>query len=144
MRYQMVIDYIETCIKNNTFKAGTKLPSVRVLAHELNCSKSTVLKAYDVFVENRLAYVIDKSGYYLMQDPASMLLSDKIYFNQRIFRPALLDDNNLQFHFNQMMSKIPRDKGSIKGDFDLRTTLKIITRTTTYLPQQKHIGHLPP
>lgn len=120
----MVIDYIEACIKDKTFKAGTKLPSVRVLAHELKCSKSTVVKAYDVFVENHLAYVIDKSGYYLMQDPSGMLLSDKIYFNQNVFRPALLDENNLQFHFNQMMSKAGRDKDFIKGDFDLRTSLK--------------------
>jgi DNA-binding transcriptional MocR family regulator len=124
MQYQMVIDYIEACIKNNIYKAGTKLPSVRVLAQELNCSKSTVVKAYEVFVENRLAYVIDKSGYYLMQDPGKMLLSDKIYFNQRVFRPALLDENKLQFHFNQMMNKSGIDKDFIKGDFDLRTSLK--------------------
>lgn len=43
---------------------GIKLPSVRELADKYQCSKSTVIKAYEELEKQHLVYSLPKSGYY--------------------------------------------------------------------------------
>ncbi|MBN2796359.1 MAG: GntR family transcriptional regulator [Clostridia bacterium] len=124
MRYYEIIEYIEELIKEEQLISGSKLPSVRILAEELKCSKSTVVKAYEQLVSHKLAYVIDKSGYYLMQNPQDILLSDQVNFTSMHLNPSLIQQNDIQILFNKMMINYNVEEDDIQGSFDLRDSLK--------------------
>lgn len=126
MKYTKVILHIENLIKEGTLSSGSRLPSIRLLATELNCSKSTVQKAYEVLADNRIAYVIDKSGYFLMQQPEKILLSDQIDFASLESKNELLDKKELQYVFNQVMVEDKYDtvEQDVEGLFSLRLALK--------------------
>lgn len=47
---------------------GIKLPAVRVLANQYQCSISTVLRAYEWLEQRHLVYSVPQSGYYAMPD----------------------------------------------------------------------------
>lgn len=66
-KYEVVIKYIEKLISQNKLKQGQRLPSIRVLAIELKCSKSTIIRAYEELELNHKIYSIPKSGYYLVE-----------------------------------------------------------------------------
>lgn len=124
MKFQMVIQYIENEINDKRLTSGSKLPSVRIMAEELGCSKSTVQKAYERMKENRLAYVIDKSGYYLMNNPETILISDQINFSKLAINEMFLDQNTFQIIFNKIMLEIESEDQDIEGLFSLRVALK--------------------
>jgi DNA-binding transcriptional MocR family regulator len=64
-RYAELADMLETNIRNGTFRAGEKLPSIRRLKSDTGLSISTV---YQAFIELEKRGVVDareKSGYYV-------------------------------------------------------------------------------
>lgn len=52
-------------MERGEWKAGDKLPSIRLLAEELGVHRLTVFKAYRALTESGKLYVKDKSGYYV-------------------------------------------------------------------------------
>ncbi len=64
-KYLSLAHFIEAQIKNGTFKAGDKLPSVRELHRHNNASISTVLKSLDVLRGKGLIKSKEKSGYFV-------------------------------------------------------------------------------
>ncbi|MBS4535924.1 PLP-dependent aminotransferase family protein [Clostridium sp. D2Q-14] len=65
--YERIVEDIEKDIKNGCHKAGKKLPSVRELGNKYNCSKNTVVKAYETLKNNHIVYSIPQSGYYIVE-----------------------------------------------------------------------------
>ncbi|WP_024984478.1 PLP-dependent aminotransferase family protein [Brevibacillus borstelensis] len=63
--FAQVYEYIWTRIQRGEWKEHEKLPSVRLLAAELNVHRLTVFKAYQLLKEEKKVYVKDKSGYYV-------------------------------------------------------------------------------
>ncbi|MGI0118188.1 PLP-dependent aminotransferase family protein [Zooshikella sp. RANM57] len=55
-------------IHSGVFTAGQRLPSVRVLAQQMNMSISTVLRAYQLVEDKGLIEARHKSGYYVSSD----------------------------------------------------------------------------
>lgn len=128
MKYSDVILHIEKMILEGNLASGSKLPSVRILALELGCSKTTVLKGYDELVKNKMAYVIDKTGYYLMNDPHERLISDKVGFSidesVRRFRKK-----DIRLALNEGLNLYKMDKFDIEGYHPLRDRLKKYFKT---------------
>ncbi len=127
MKYQKVILYIEELIQKKELVSGSKLPSIRILAVELNCSKSTVLKAYETLEKNRIAYSIEKTGYFLLNDPEKLLISETIDFSSFKCDSNYLSFKDYQYALNNTISKDLKyisDEVEVEGLFTLRNVLK--------------------
>ncbi|WP_165251986.1 PLP-dependent aminotransferase family protein [Adlercreutzia sp. ZJ304] len=69
--YMQIFDHFRTVIENNAISAGQKLPSIRGLATQIDCSRNTVESAYRMLVQE--GYAISRRGSgYIVQD-ASIL-----------------------------------------------------------------------
>lgn len=67
-KYQMIMQDILMGIENGNFKRGQKLPSIRQLSRQYNCSKDTVQKAMLELKYQHVLYAVEKSGYYILED----------------------------------------------------------------------------
>jgi GntR family transcriptional regulator of abcA and norABC len=63
--FEQVYDYIVNRIERGEWKEHEKLPSVRLLAQEMDVHRLTVFKAYQLLKRNGKVYVKDKAGYYV-------------------------------------------------------------------------------
>lgn len=68
LKYEEIIEYIENEIFDGNFMHKKRLPSVRAISQQFNCSVGTVLKAYDKLEKNHIIYSSPKSGYYVLED----------------------------------------------------------------------------
>lgn len=67
-KYQVIIQEILRGIEEHRFKRGEKLPSIRQLSQDYQCSKDTVQKAMlELKYQNKI-YAVEKSGYYILED----------------------------------------------------------------------------
>ncbi|OAB42606.1 PLP-dependent aminotransferase family protein [Paenibacillus antarcticus] len=66
-KYSRLILALEERIQEGEFSQGKKLPSIRNLADMYDCSKSTVIRAYEEMEKRHLIYSIPQSGYYVVQ-----------------------------------------------------------------------------
>lgn len=73
--FRQVYDYMVNRIVREEWKVHDKLPSIRVLAEELQVHRLTVFKAYRELASSGRVYVKDKSGYYV--SPAGMLREER-------------------------------------------------------------------
>ncbi|MGE7837351.1 PLP-dependent aminotransferase family protein [Viridibacillus arvi] len=66
LKYESI--YHDLCgrIHNADLQSGEKLPSIRQLAQQFSCSKSTILTALQKLEDQHLIYAIPKSGYYVV------------------------------------------------------------------------------
>lgn len=81
--YEEIVEDIERAINNEIYKPSKKLPSVRELSQKYNCSKNTVVKAYDTLRNNHIIYSVPQSGYYIVEKLVknNSLESSTINFN---------------------------------------------------------------
>lgn len=123
MKYQDVIHNLENRVRKNELQSGNKLPSISVLADELNCSYATVKKAYDDMIKNHLAYKIDQSNYYLMKDSDKRFMSDRVDLSIDQIG-GLLDKHKIQQLFDNGWSRFLPEDSEVRGYLPLRETLK--------------------
>jgi DNA-binding transcriptional MocR family regulator len=69
MKYEDIIFNLKSMMNDRKIKPGGKLPSIRNLCQQFNCSKTTVLKAYDFLEKEHFLYSVPKSGYFLIESP---------------------------------------------------------------------------
>ena len=67
-KYLKISNYIQKKIYQHHYPAGSKLPSIASLSKQFNCSKGTIIKAYDVLVSKHIIYSKPQSGYYVGDD----------------------------------------------------------------------------
>ncbi len=65
-KYENLYLAVKKAILNGTLKPETRLPPSRVLAVDLNISRSTVLKAFDLLILENYIKSIKGSGYYVL------------------------------------------------------------------------------
>lgn len=65
-KYDKIVDYINEEILNENIKCGEKLPTIRELSEKFQCSKQTVVHAYEKLQSSHVVYSIPQSGYYLV------------------------------------------------------------------------------
>jgi DNA-binding transcriptional MocR family regulator len=94
-RYTVLADNLEARIRDGSFRAGDKLPSIRSLRLQTGLSISTVYQAYIELEKRGMVEPREKSGYYvkpLLQEllpaprpPASRLVPKKVNINNMAF-----------------------------------------------------------
>lgn len=60
-----IVERFVACIEQNVFRQGSRLPSVRLLAQELNVSRYTIVEAYDRLVVTNHITANARSGYFV-------------------------------------------------------------------------------
>ena len=65
LKYEFIIQKL---LSDPKYSEEERLPPIRALAVEMNCSRGTVIRAYEVLEERHLAYTIPQSGTYLMKN----------------------------------------------------------------------------
>lgn len=65
-KYNDIVDFINNEINNGRIKHGEKMPTIRELSEVFNCSKQTVVHAYEKLQKDHTVYSIPQSGYYLV------------------------------------------------------------------------------
>ncbi len=75
-----IVDRFVSCIEQNVFRQGSRLPSVRLLAQELNVSRYTIVEAYDRLVATNHITANARSGYFVQhkRQPARRIRSGDI------------------------------------------------------------------
>ncbi|WP_442602833.1 aminotransferase-like domain-containing protein [Paenibacillus sp. KN14-4R] len=66
-KYLTLLNDLESMIQEGQIKEGDKLPSIRDLADQYQCSKSTIIRALTDLEKKHLVYVVPKSGYYVVK-----------------------------------------------------------------------------
>lgn len=61
-KYQDIVTFINDEIENKHIKHGEKMPTIRDLSQKFNCSKQTVVHAYEILQKSHLVYSIPQSG----------------------------------------------------------------------------------
>lgn len=67
-RYQQLAKDIQQLIENETWRAGEKIPSVRVMSRSVSVSASTVLQAYQLLESQGWIKAKPQSGYFVSPD----------------------------------------------------------------------------
>ncbi|NOV01658.1 aminotransferase-like domain-containing protein [Paenibacillus planticolens] len=151
--FRQAYEYIVTRMDRGEWQAHDKLPSIRLLAQELQVHRLTVFRAYQLLKQNERAYVKEKSGYYVSpckseeqalneheESPRSLTASSvlknalseiqqipvKYQFSQALIDPNLLPNLFLSEHVKQVFDIYPKLMGtysSAQGDEELREYL---------------------
>ena len=78
LRYQELADRMTELIRQGTYPAGKRLPSVRETSRQQGVSISTVLQAYSVLESQGLIEARPQSGYYVRSQPGARLPEPEI------------------------------------------------------------------
>lgn len=63
--YEKISKDLEENIKTRKIKQGERLPSIVYMSKKYNCSKGTVIRAYDVLRSQHIIFSKSRSGYYV-------------------------------------------------------------------------------
>lgn len=80
-KYSGILEWVKQQIEDEKLKTGDKLPSIRLLAEQFQCSKNTVVKALLQLEKQHIVYAKPKSGYYVVDH----------------FQVPITDDNDIDF-----------------------------------------------
>src|SRR6185369_17341894 len=78
LRYEEVAAKIGGMIKNGTYRAGERVPSIRALSRQMRVSANTVMESYARLENLGMIEARPQSGYYVcsrLADPAGRLSS---------------------------------------------------------------------
>lgn len=67
--YEEVVAKLTQFMQKGIYMPGTRLPSIRELAERLNCSRNTIIRAYEELERRDLIFSVAKSGYYMVERP---------------------------------------------------------------------------
>lgn len=67
-KYQQISEEIQYKIMIGTYRSGDKLPSINEISELYNCSRGTVIKAFEVLISRHVVYSKPQSGYYVAND----------------------------------------------------------------------------
>lgn len=139
--YEQIYTLIKNEIKDGELLAGEKLPSTRGLSEYLQCSRSTVLMAYEQLMAEGYIETVQKKGYFVAELYSSFKNSKEISVETNTwacnrdyeidFSPVGIDADS--FPFNEWR-KISRrviteenadifNSGDPRGDFGLRSSI---------------------
>jgi DNA-binding transcriptional MocR family regulator len=65
--YEKIASKLEADIRSGFYKTNRKMPSVRDISKEYQCSINTVIHAYEILKNSHLIYTVPQSGYYVVE-----------------------------------------------------------------------------
>ena len=65
-KYMSILNWLKQQIEEEKLKTGDRLPSIRQLGNQFQCSKNTVVKALLELEKQHIIYAKPKSGYYVV------------------------------------------------------------------------------
>lgn len=74
-KYETIIDFIREEVEKGNFDYKKRLPSIREMANNFNCSKTTIIHAYSELEMDEVIYSIPQSGYYVNERYIKSLLT---------------------------------------------------------------------
>ncbi|MFC4305330.1 PLP-dependent aminotransferase family protein [Cohnella boryungensis] len=66
-KFYRIADDLEEGIRNDLYREGARLPSVRELSQAYACSKSTAIQALRELESRKVAYAVPRSGHYVLK-----------------------------------------------------------------------------
>lgn len=93
-KYSDIVNYIMDEIYNDKIKYKQKMPTVRELSQRFQCSKATVVKAYDELQQNHIIYSVPQKGYFLVKNNK---LPEGLHTNRIDFASAAPDESVLPY-----------------------------------------------
>lgn len=78
-KYEQIAQDIEELIQSGKYKTGDKLPSIVEQSKKYDCSRGTVIRAYQYLLERNFIYVKHKSGYYVAVAPVTEAINDSFH-----------------------------------------------------------------
>lgn len=75
-KYIGILEWVKQQIQDEKLKTGDKLPSIRLLAEQFQCSKNTVAKALLELEKQHIIYAKPKSGYYVVDNHKTSVQQD--------------------------------------------------------------------
>lgn len=87
--YESIAKDIKKSIITNKIPAGQKLHSINTLSKKYNCSKGTIIKAYDTLCKEHLIYSTPQSGYYVVDNLARENNDNSLIFNLSSGNPTI-------------------------------------------------------
>lgn len=128
-KYTDIMNFINNNIESGNINYGKKLPTIRFLSEKFNCSKQTVVHAYERLESEHIVYSVPQSGYYLV-DKKELHENNKnkiINFSSGAPDESILPYEEFQHCLNQAIDiyKVTLfNYSNTKGLFSLLNTLK--------------------
>ncbi|WP_138754288.1 PLP-dependent aminotransferase family protein [Paenibacillus sinopodophylli] len=118
--YLQLMNQLEELVAVAPYKDGRRLPSIRALASQYACSKSTIIKALEELEKRHLIYAVPKSGYYAVPgaDNTADHVDSVLDFAQTAPDPALFPYLDFQHCINKAINTYQKDLfiyGTAKG-----------------------------
>lgn len=89
-KYIQIYEYFVNLIRTSQLKEHEKLPSIRMMAEQLNVSRNTILEAYDVLLAEGYICSTPRKGYYV-NSFESIYLQDTIELEQKLLQTPMID-----------------------------------------------------
>lgn len=87
--YLTIAKDIKKLIIENEIPAGGKLPSLKKQSTKYNCSKGTIIKAYETLCKEHLIYSTPQSGFYVVDNITSQIKESSNIFNLSSGNPTI-------------------------------------------------------
>lgn len=105
-KYSEIVNYILDKVSTNEFKFKQRLPTIRELSENFNCTKITAVRAYTELQKRHIVYSIPQSGYYLVNINKDTCLNPNIVdFASESPDESILPYEDFQHCLNQVIAK---------------------------------------
>ena len=131
--YRQLYDKFVEFINTGVYKPDQKLPSIRILATQLNISKNTITKTYDELEKDKYIYSLIKKGYFvqnrsLLKDSAETPPEDQ---EEEIESSVPTVDSIIRQHKEPIFSSATFEEDTQEE------TATIVPQTVTEKPESK-------
>jgi len=131
IKYQAIINCIKNSILDGSIKPGQKLPSIRNICDQFQCSKVTAVKVYDLLEKQHIVYSIPKSGHYLIENNLNLnniILNSNINFSTSIPDSCTLPYEEFQHCLNQSINLYKKSLFSHSQTQGLENLIYVISK----------------
>ncbi|MDP5272940.1 aminotransferase-like domain-containing protein [Chengkuizengella axinellae] len=111
-KFENMMNEIESRITTGELSSGEKLPSIRELAIQFGCSKSTVVHAYQELEKKHVIYSIPQSGYFVVErkvNKSTYLHKENIDFSSAAPDPVVFPYLDFQHCINKAIDIYKED-----------------------------------
>ena len=140
-KIEIVIDVIVEKISNKSLIIGSRLPSVRQFAEQMNCSVSTIVEAYSRLVGEGVLESRVGSGYYVSGHQVQDSFIEQEYSYQREIDPLWISRQSLEAKANVLKPGCGWLPEAWMPEQTIRKALKLAAKSETALLMNYAIPH---